>query len=294
MIASRQVSLASLFLLASLVVPAPTVGDVWMSPESKTYSSASGGQCFEVKPDKDWPRSVGKCIGTLYRCTGAKKEVVWSRFLINNQSPVKVVVPGYGDYVVTMDEWGAVGKLPLVLYGKGGQLIYVHNLESLDLLKDLGRGKIDMTVGSLLWNQDAVTVCVPDEEVLVVRLHWGRMLFLDLRHGYILTAERSIFRERYERSLAYASRELPNVALKLLESKLPEELKAGAMLSGQLKVHAAIPLLRKLLANAHWQTITTDSRTRKVYYVRQAAKEALEAMGQNTAGVVVEEPVPVK
>lgn len=51
-----------------------------------------------------------------------------------------------GHYVVTMDEWGSVGKFPVVVYGRNGELIAVHRTESLglageDLLSVLGLGK---------------------------------------------------------------------------------------------------------------------------------------------------------
>ena len=79
---------------------------------------------------------------------------IWSRFLINNHSPVRVFVSDSGKYVVTMDEWHSVGELPVVVYGQRGELIRVHSTDSLGLKDDVLQ--ITITASSYWWNEDSV------------------------------------------------------------------------------------------------------------------------------------------
>jgi hypothetical protein len=277
--------------LVALVTTHSVVGDEWTLAETHEYYSASRAYCLRVVPPKRSPATYGKCVGTLYKCVGGRKEKawVWSRYLINNYAPVNVYVADSGKYVVTMDEWHSMGLLPLVVYGPGGELLNVHHLESLlNLKEDLS--SIKVTVGSTWWDENAVVFFTQGDEVLCIRLHWGKLLFVRLSSGSLITPRPKGFRDDWGTMNRYADAELPALALKLLKSKTPRDRETGALVSGQMKLPEAVPLLRDLLTDKESYTVTANRQTTRIYYVRKAAKEALEAMGHSTAGVIVEEP----
>jgi len=88
-------------------------------------------------PDEPLKYHPGYCKGVLFEVRGGTKRVeLWPLFLINNEAPVSVFVTNAGRYVVTMDEWGRVGKLPVVVYGFQGELVHVHNTVSLGVGED--------------------------------------------------------------------------------------------------------------------------------------------------------------
>lgn len=286
---NRVFSMLVLICLAA----APAVADEWIPVETKEYYSASKRYCFRVVPPKLSPANYGKCVGTLYRCGGGQKEKswVWSRYLINNYAPVSVYVADTGNYVVTMDEWSNVGLLPLVIYGGRGQLLNVHHLESLlNFREDLSA--IRVTVGSMWWDENAVVFFTQDDEILCIRLHWGKMIFVRLDGGWLIRPRPQGFRDDWGAMNQYAAAQLPALALKLLKSKIPRDRETGALVSGQIKLEPAVPLLKALLTDKDCRTVTANGRTQRIYYVRKAAKEALRAMGENAAGVMVEEPYP--
>ncbi len=265
--------------------------DRWGPVKHTEFHSAAGTHRLKIDPDPDWPDKPGHCRATLYR---GNKEV-WSRYLINNHAPVRVFVADSGKYVVTMDEWHSVGELPVVIYGRLGRLVRVHSTDSLGLAEDVLH--IKRTVSSYWWNEDSVSFFGPDDETFIIRLHWGKWIVLDLRAGYVMQEEASsrdglhVRDERKWKALqAYRQKELAARAIAMLSSTDAGERKTAALICGQEKLTQAIPRLRELLNDK--ESFATDGPAgwTRVYFVRQAAKEALEAMGQAVEHVIVEEP----
>ena len=123
------------------------------------FRSENGQHLLKLEPRDDWPDKPGHCRATLYRLDGNKRTEKWSRFLINNHAPVQVFVSNSGNYVLTMDEWHSVGELPVVIYGRRGELIRVHSTDSLGLGNDIEH--IKMTDSSFWWNEDSVSFLRP-------------------------------------------------------------------------------------------------------------------------------------
>ena len=269
--------------------------DEWASIEEEDFQSPSGKHLFKIIPYEGY--RPGHCKGVLFKTNGSKLKEVWSRYLINNEGPVRVFVADSGKYVVTMDEWGEVGKLPVVIYGPNGRLDKVHNLKSLGLKSN---AHIKTTISSDWWNEDAIIFFGPKEEYFFIRLHWGKMLIIDLRIGrlYEEIVDSEIYNKKYyemekrkwKELQDYAKKKIEEIALSKLGSKDPDERKTGALVVGQLKIRRAIPRLKELLRDVEYHLFQYgDKSQRKVYYVRKRAKEALEGMGINVKGVVVEE-----
>ncbi len=223
------------------------------------------------------------------------KNDVWSRYLINNHAPVYVFVADSGDYVLTMDEWHNVGDLPVVIYGRQGRLIRVHSIDSLGLGSDIKH--IKMTVSSYWWNEDSVSFFGPNEEKFLIRLHWGKWIVLDLHDGDLFQQKETFFRDdlriedekEWQALVEFRQRMLTKHAIRMLGSKEPEERKTGALLCGQEKLTDAIPALHRLLEDKATYRTNVPKEWTRVYYVRKAAKEALEAMGQVVEGVITQE-----
>ncbi len=268
------------------------LGDEWGPIEQTEFSSENGTHILKIEPHPDWPSKPGHCRATLFK---GKKEV-WSRHLINNHAPVHVFVADSGDYVLTMDEWHSVGQLPVVIYGRRGDLIRVHSTDSLGLADDITH--IIMTVSSYWWNEDSISFFGPQEQKFFIRLHWGKWIVLDLRRGDVLLKEETFFRDdlraqhekEWQSLVEYRQEILAKHAIRLLGSKEPSERKTGALLCGQEKLTEAIPSLQKLLTDDASFSTNVPKEWTRVYFVRKAAKEALEAMGEKVEGVVTQEP----
>jgi len=159
-------------------------GDSWGPITKFEFRSENGRHLLRIEPHDNWPDKPGHCRATLYRDDGDKRTELWSRFLINNHAPVKVFVSNSGRYVLTMDEWHSVGELPVVIYGRRGYLIRVHNTDSLGLKDDIEH--ITRSVSSYWWNENSTSFFGPDGETFFVRLHWGKLVMLDLSSGDLM------------------------------------------------------------------------------------------------------------
>ncbi|MDP8235302.1 MAG: hypothetical protein P9M08_02860 [Candidatus Erginobacter occultus] len=249
--------------------------------------------CLRVDPDPERPHRPGYCLATLYE----GEQIIWSRYLINNLAPISVFVADSGKYVITMDEWTSFGELPVVIYGERGRLIRVHGKDSLGLEDDIMHIKI--TVSSFWWNEDAISFFAPEEERFFIRLHWGRWIVLDLRRGNLMREDKFIFRDdqreqyrgEWKELVNYREAELARRAIRMLDSEEEPERKTGALICGQEKLTEAIPQLRKLLADPGWFQRGSGKTGTIVLYVRESAREALEAMGERVDGVTTRLPV---
>lgn len=215
---------------------------------------------------------------------------MWSRFLINNRAPDHAFVSDSGGYVITTDHGRSPDELPLVIYGQNGALVRVHNIDSLGLRNEIFGSE---------WDTDALSFFSTDERTFFIRLHGGKWIMLDLVLGDVLVKQTRFFRDdlrqeheqKWKRLEEYRQTELKKQTIRLLSSADPFSRKTGAMVCGQEKYTDTVPMLRTLLKDRSWFTTMGAGRPSMiVLYVRQAAKQALEAMGEKVANVITELP----
>ncbi|MHC4445691.1 MAG: hypothetical protein ACYTF1_18365 [Planctomycetota bacterium] len=268
-------------VMLSMVFAAAATADSWGPVDKTQFASENGKHLVKITLHDEWPTQPGFCKADLLRTKDGKQDLVWSRYLINNHAPVRVYVTNSGRYVVTMDEWHEVGTFPVVVYGVNGSLVHVHNLESLGLREDLLH--IKMTVSSTWWNENALVFFGPEEEILVIRLHWGRLLLIDLHTGRLL--EKNDWMINKPKMLdRFIAQESKKRVLSLLRSGDPEDRETGAIHAGQLGIQEAQPLLRELVAydDAYYSEFSGIGvllgKGRRVYYVCEAAEKALKIL----------------
>lgn len=268
--------------------PGGIVADEWKPPERREFFSRSQKYSFTIRPLKQPWKRPGNCYGILY-ARQKTKDKVWARNLINNIAPRTVFVSNSGKYVLTMDEWGHVGELPVVIYGEGGELIKVHNLDSLGLARD--RTRMKLTVGSLWWNESSIAAFSPDEKYFCIKLHWGKLLIIDLSTGWLEDEHTAYNKERLKELIDSGEKAVEEQAFVMLASSDAQERVDAAVACGALKLVSAIPRLKSLLNDHATYLYLAEPPKRKVFYVRKAAKEALEKLGISVGEVITEERV---
>jgi len=281
--ARRLTVLLSLMLALTPIA----LADMWASARQTDYLSPSGKYLLKVEPASKREKKE-TCRATLFR-VGQDMEKVWSQNLENKKAPVQVFVPDSARFIVTMDEWHNVGKLPIVIYGKGGRLIKAYSLNTLEIS---GNPNIERSVSSIWWNKNSISFFGPEDNTFFVRLKWGQWLVFDLASGNIIKVD-SNAEPKWSDLLRYRDNTLSQRAISMLTSDSPKERETGAIVSGQEKFKNAIPQLRELLKDNE-AFILGDlggADEKRVYYVRKAAKEALVRMGEQVENIVTEEPL---
>ncbi len=117
--------------------------DTWVPPQVRDYASASGEYVLTVEPQGATGTNALQPRGRLVTASGA---VLWERSLVNAVAPVNALVAADGRYVVTFDNWGAIGYGPdvVVIYGPSGELI-----RALTLTDILGASRVARLRGSI-------------------------------------------------------------------------------------------------------------------------------------------------
>ncbi|MDD5774098.1 MAG: hypothetical protein PHX78_11600 [bacterium] len=299
------------------------LADWWGKPEEKEFSSPAGKYILKITPNTDL-KNNGECKAILYKTTNGKRETVWSRNLINDTAPAGALISDSG-YVITLNEWSNIGKLPIVIYSPDkGNLIKAHNLESLGLDDDYMH--IQQSVSSYWWNGDSISFFHPEYDVLYIRLDYGKILMINLTNGDLLDEKlheinnkinstatdenwanldkdlkqtimnivqiKSVFKEDKWVSLRdYGNKKSIEYTFELIKSEDASNIRKGVKFAGQLNIRELIPRLKDLLKDNHFLEGTTDKTqiTTKDYYIRKVAKEALEKMGEKVEGIVLEE-----
>ncbi|MBK8479216.1 MAG: hypothetical protein IPL39_23930 [Opitutaceae bacterium] len=209
------------------------------------------------------------------------------------------MVTNDGRYVVTFDNWFGVGKDPIVVYDSRGKLTKKHTLESLRLKQFregrqiderpwTSEGLISSSMSSTYWNRDAVIFFNDASDELIVHLYWGYLFSVRLRDGKVM--DRSHLASEIPRIRATLKRKA-EVALQATD---PNERRFGAVIAGSDSFREFIPRLRELLDDASFdQGWTTEedvySYSTRDYRVREAAKNALLALGEPVQDVVTKE-----
>jgi hypothetical protein len=174
---------------ATFVPSNPTSADSWGPPKLAMYLSSDSIYCFEVIPkdldreyrerrEKEKNRDDGSssydpsdnyCTGTLSKL-GALRGYrrMWSIRLLNDVSPLHVLVSKSGNYVITFDNWASVGygDNVVVIYGSNGEMIRKYALE--DILDAAAIDRVPMSVSSRWWGGDHYLD--EEREVLVLKV----------------------------------------------------------------------------------------------------------------------------
>ncbi|HOX47315.1 MAG TPA: hypothetical protein PK668_27225 [Myxococcota bacterium] len=147
---------------------------------------------------------------------------------------------------------------------------------SADLERRWGRR---LTTAGTHWYRNAMGFISQDERYFFLRSDSGEIVVLDLGRGRVAVTPP-------KEPLAEATRWFRTRAVELLASKEPVERETGALAVGQMNIREAIPALRTLLQDDSYVSVyPSEGKPHREYYVRQAAKAALEAMGEQVTGV---------
>ncbi|NLX21826.1 MAG: hypothetical protein GXY55_09170 [Phycisphaerae bacterium] len=238
----------------------------------REFRSPQGHYMVRVTPIEAWPDHPGRCEAELFRVDQEHTHLVWSRSLINNHAPVSVYVSDSGEYVVTMDEWGSFGELPLVIYGKKGYLLMVHNLDSLGITKDCRQ--VRFSTAGLWWKEGALVFWGPSERSLVIRLHWGMVVAVRLRDGHLLDPRGFKDLEQVDWDAFVRNRGAQEV-LTLLRSEDALEIEAGVIHAGGLGVMESRPILEKLETSSTAYYVELVPYPKRVFFLRERARKAL-------------------
>ncbi|NBK26496.1 MAG: HEAT repeat domain-containing protein [Spirochaetia bacterium] len=198
-----------------------------------------------------------------------------------------------------MDDWGSLGDIPIVIYGRNGWLIRVHSLTSLGVgaVGDLGRMKTSRS--GFYWNEHSIGFFCHDSTVFCVRLQINKMILIELSSGYAYGEDESNIyglhktdKNEWEEIVEEARAEVRRMALSFLESDDKDERVTGAIVCGQEKLEESVPLLRKLLDDDAVDERHYPGRSVQVFSVREAALEALKLMGEDVKPVKIVNETP--
>ncbi len=183
------------YLLAGMltILFAPGVqADSWALPTVVTVTSPSSNYIAQVFPGSGGYGGYERALTNreanasviVSRLDQGVTNVVWTGKLINPCAPVQVYVSDTG-YLVTMDNWHAVGYGPIVaIYDPKGRLVRHWSLE--ELFKPEERQQLETSVSSISWHAGkAYFVGGTDTNTLVVPAV-GKTLLFALTDGTLL------------------------------------------------------------------------------------------------------------
>lgn len=176
----------------------------------------------------------------------------------------------------------------LTLLDEEGKVIATFDLDKLKLAPpDLVLG-IERSTAGIGWYLNSIAFFDKKEAHLVVRFRSGQLLVIDVKSKSIVSDIPEELKKEIDKALRKQAQEL-------LESDTPSERQTGAIVCGQMSLRDAIPKLRDLLDDDSHMLRGADGpdghmKWTKMYYVRKAAKEALEAMGEKVEGIILETP----
>jgi hypothetical protein len=293
----RAFQMLWLFLVCAGAGISSARGDSWAWPTIKTNVSESGAFEFVVHPGVSLNARKDRlpARGIFRQKTEGGVMQMWERPLVNRIAPVRVLIPDSGRYVVTMDEWHAVGTKPLVIYDAEGKLVADLALQDLNLAN---HPNITRSVSSYHWNEYAFVIFGPRnsetltkseakrlEDMLFIRLHWGEIITIDLKTGAVRHREWWQLPPGEDQPLKIATKAfLDRTWEEAVQYFRAEEFAAdpswngtrGLMLVAQLKRKEAIPLVR-IIANTDrfegWAAPPWDGKSTNL---RDYARRALE------------------
>lgn len=160
------------WILSALLKPSTTYADSWLPARVETYFSEDKKVRVTVTPreledalayfeDKVGEREPAgqktggndKAFMLLERQVASGEwQIVWKRTLLNDVSPVNLLVSRTGRYVASLDNWHSMGHGDnvVVIYGPDGSLIRSMSLD--DFLPKPYIAALPRTVSSLQWS----------------------------------------------------------------------------------------------------------------------------------------------
>ena len=310
-------------LLVLFTVGQAAFGDFWVRPKVADYPSESGQYVFRVTPVSSKPGEAGfaygTCRGALYHRKDGELALQWERPLINNVAPCGVYVADSGKCVVTIADWYSPGFLPVVLYGFGGELIRVHGSLDQIMVDSLPRGRLfdPGTFEKEIWFSKGLFFFTPDQELFVMRLWRGDVLMFDAEDGTLMDekwkehyrvrqakrqAEGVLLTDRmrkYEAVEDNLNKMIVYHALRSVSSCNPDAvqrmlaLRAGEHVLRQSSDEESVRLLHEVMRDPTSRIIERDGVKVREYFLRKAAKTALESMGEPVSqNVHLEQELP--
>ncbi len=141
-----------------------------------------------------------------------------------------------------------------------------------------------MSTAGLLWYDNAISFFGPGAKTFIIKLKHGNILVIDVENAAVLEEVSKEILKQVDSLLASKS-------FNLLHSNDPRDKQTGAIACGQLKIERAISFLKDMLKDETHYYQRSGKKESTIYYVRKAAKEALESMGINVENIVTEEPM---
>lgn len=239
--------------LVILAVPSPAHADSWVPAKVEEYSSSNGQFTFTVTPRNE----KVPCKGELFRLVAGKRESIWTRELLNYNSPVSATVSDSGEYVITFDDWGRCGMLPIVIYGKDGAFKHAFDLDDLGIFPNSDPVRVSVSSvwwrsGALIFTGTPIKEWGENSELLFVRLSWGRWLVIMLQSAEFLrlAPERKDDLDGSQRKqvLAYMKEQTSKMIMETLNSKDEESVANGCTLAAEEAIDQALPKIEAFKA----------------------------------------------
>lgn len=137
--------------------------DDWPMPAEKTVCSANGSFCLKITPKKlpaQLNTSSGKkvkenfCKAEFFAAQKKEKVTsIWTVRLVNEISPARAIISDDGKYVVTFDNWAALGygdNVVAIYRGADGGL--VKKLALTDFLTEADISNLPRSTSSIWWS----------------------------------------------------------------------------------------------------------------------------------------------
>jgi hypothetical protein len=176
--------------------------DTWSVPTTRIVQSQDGNVAVRIVPNINPGRDHVTAHATITRWDAKTKSYSFVRevTLRNPESPVTVVVTNDAHFLVTFDDWSAVGRTDnaVVIYDllKGD----VSNYRLEDFLPEEFRNKLERSISSVEWHQydpfiqadQTIYVRIPGVEFDFVNTGYERHIVVDpARKRVWLTPERA-------------------------------------------------------------------------------------------------------
>lgn len=116
------------FVVAAALLPGPLRADTWDPPMTRVFQSANAIYRVIVLPRSYGSTEAGeepRPRVIVERFEGARFVPDWERKLENRIAPLEALITNDGAYLVTLDNYAAVGKGDdvVVIYRRGGELV---------------------------------------------------------------------------------------------------------------------------------------------------------------------------
>jgi WD40 repeat protein len=193
---------ALLITVLSGALAVSAAADTWSVPTTRIVQSQDGNVAVRIVPNTNPGKDHVTAQATVTRWDAKTKSYSFVRevTLRNPQSPVTVVVTNDAHFLVTFDDWSAVGRTDnaVVIYDLLNGDVSNYRLE--DFLPEEFRNKLERSISSVEWHQydpfiqadQTIYVRIPGVEFDFVNTGYERHIVVDpARKRVWLTPERA-------------------------------------------------------------------------------------------------------